>query len=136
MRNHRVNSVRRGLMAVAACLLAAGCSRTNAPTDVPAAKAALTAALETWKSGQAAATLQERSPAILMVDQAWRKGEKLESFETTGEDVNDGVNLHCPVKLVLCDKQGVRRNETVTYVVGTSPSITIFRDLNQLNQRN
>lgn len=128
MRNYRVNPVCRSSMAAAACLVLVGCSRTNAPTDVPAAKAALTAALETWKSGQPVTALQERSPSVLMVDQAWQKGERLESFETTGEGSDDGVNLHCAVNLVLCNKQGVRRNEAVTYIVGTSPSITIFRD--------
>lgn len=120
---------RQRLTAAVACLLLVGCGRSNAPTDVPSAKAALTAALECWKAGQSSDSLRQRAPSIVMVDDAWQKGEKLESFENVGSDTDDGVNLHCTVKLALNNAQGVRRSEQVTYVVGTSPAITIFRDL-------
>ncbi|HEV3339180.1 MAG TPA: hypothetical protein VG125_02450 [Pirellulales bacterium] len=125
MKNDR--SPRRLAVAVA-CLLMVGCSRSNAPTDVPSAKAALTAALESWKAGQSPDSLRQRSPCIVMVDDAWQKGEKLESFENAAPEVDDGVNLHCTVKLALNDERAGRRSEQVTYIVGTAPTITIFRD--------
>jgi hypothetical protein len=118
----------RGTAAAVACLLVVGCGRSNAPTDVPSAKAALTAALESWKAGQSPDALRQRTPSIVMVDDAWKKGEKLESFENVVPEVDDGVNLHCTVKLAINDERGGRRSEQVTYIVGTSPTITIFRD--------
>ncbi|HWB12799.1 MAG TPA: hypothetical protein VG826_26470 [Pirellulales bacterium] len=118
----------RRLGAAVVCLLVAGCGRSNAPTDVPSAKAALTTALEGWKAGQSPDSLRQGSPSIVMVDEAWQKGEKLDSFENIGPEVDDGVNLHCTVKLAIKGEGGVQRSEKVTYIVGTSPMITIFRD--------
>jgi hypothetical protein len=118
----------RAFAVAVACLLAVGCGRSNAPTDVPSAKAALTAALESWKAGQPPDSLRQRSPSIVMVDEAWQKGEKLESFENVAPETDDGVNLHCTVKLAINGERDVRRSEQVTYIVGTSPMITIFRD--------
>lgn len=126
MRNH---SFKPRLAAVVACLFLTGCGRSNSPTNVPSAQAALKAALESWKAGQSLDSLSQQSPAIVMVDDDWKKGEKLESFEAVAPEVDDGVNLHCKVKLALNNAQGVRRSEEVTYVVGTAPKITIFRDL-------
>jgi hypothetical protein len=125
----RDNFPRQRLATAVACLLVVGCGRSNAPTDVPSAKAALTAALECWKAGQSPDSLRQRSPSIIMVDDAWQKGDKLESFETVGPETDDGVNLHCTVKLAINNEQGVRRSEQLAYIVGTSPTITIFRDL-------
>lgn len=130
MRNDFSHALRRVWPAPAVCLLIVGCGpRANAPTDAPTAKEALTAALESWKAGQPPTALRKRTPAIVAVDEAWEKGEKLESFESVAGDVDDGVNLHCPVKLALVDERGGRRIEQVTYIVGTAPVITIFRDV-------
>lgn len=119
----------RGL-AVAALLAVqlAGCGRSNAPTDVASAKQALEVALRSWQEGQTPEALRDRSPGIVMVEDAWQKGVKLESFELVPPDIDDGVNLHCAVKLTLNDGGTVRRAEPVTYIVGTSPVITICRD--------
>jgi hypothetical protein len=129
MRNELLNSHYRLAIGGVACLLFFGCGRSNAPTKVPLARESLTVALESWKAGQPSTALRERSPAITMVDEAWQKGEKLESFETVAGELDDGVNLHCPVKLGLIDERGGRHSEQVTYVIGTAPVITIIRDL-------
>jgi len=63
-----------------------------------------------------------------MVDVAWVAGQKLESFEIVGPDVETAVNLVCPVKLVLKDKDGKQVTKQVKYVIATSPVISISRD--------
>ncbi|HEX7379616.1 MAG TPA: hypothetical protein VF278_21005 [Pirellulales bacterium] len=127
----KTNSFKTSRSLAVAALLAlqlGGCGRSNAPTDVASAKQALEAALRSWQDGQTPEALRQRSPSIVMVEDAWQKGVKLESFEIVSPDVDDGVNLHCAVKLTLNDGGTVRPDEPVTYIVGTSPVITICRD--------
>jgi hypothetical protein len=113
--------------AVVASLTACGCGRRNAPGDTPLARQSLTTALESWKAGDPPSKIREASPSITMVDPAWEAGRKLESFEVVGPEVDDGVNLTCPVKLVCKDQQGNTLTAQIRYVVGTHPVITIFR---------
>jgi hypothetical protein len=113
-------------LAVIACGLGVGCGRRNSPSDAPLARQSLTAALESWKAGDAPTKIRENTPPIVMVDPAWDNGKKLESFEIVGPEVDDGTNLICPVKLVVDDPRGKLTAE-VKYIVGTSPKITIFR---------
>ncbi len=40
-----------------------------------------------------------------------------------------GSNLRVPVKLSLRGKDGKDAAKTVNYLVGTSPSLTVFRDV-------
>lgn len=104
-----------------------GCGRRNAPSDAPLARQSLTAALERWKAGDPPSKLREISPPITMVDPSWEAGRKLESFEVVGPEVDDGVNVTCPVKLVCKDEQGKTLTAQIKYVVGTKPVVTIFR---------
>jgi hypothetical protein len=104
-----------------------GCGRRIAPADAPVARQSLATALESWKAGDQPSKIREGSPSITMVDSAWNSGQKLESFEVVGPDVESGVNLTCPVKLVLKDTAGKQSTVQVKYVVGTSPVITIGR---------
>jgi hypothetical protein len=107
--------------------LLGGCSgHTNKPTNPVLARASLKTALDSWKEGQSPQDLKQRSPSIIVGDVAWEGGQQLESYEIVGPEVDDGVNLHCPVKLVLKDKEGSTRTREVTYIVGTSPVITVF----------
>jgi len=118
------------LWAAAVCCVAEiGCGgRRNAPADPAVARQSLATALESWKAGDLPSKIRESSPSITMVDPAWDIGQKLERFEIVGPEVESGVNLICPVKLVFKDQRGTESTSQIKYVVGTSPAITIFRD--------
>jgi len=122
---------RRSLFWAAAvgCVAVIGCGgRRNVPADASVARQSLTTALESWKAGDPPTKIRDGSPSITMVDVAWVAGQKLESFEIVGPDVETAVNLVCPVKLVLKDKDGKQVTKQVKYVIATSPVISISRD--------
>jgi hypothetical protein len=122
---------RRSLLWAAAvgCVAVIGCGgRRNAPAEAAVARQSLATALESWKAGDPPEKIREGSPSITMVDLAWVAGQKLESFEIVGPEVETAVNLICPVKLVLKDKDGKQVTKQVKYVVATSPVISISRD--------
>ena len=50
-------------------------------------------------------------------------------FGTPLMRVDDNANLRCPVKLSLRDLQGRPVTRRVTYMVGTDPQITVFREI-------
>lgn len=108
-------------------LAAAGCgySAQNLSLDKPAAEAACAAFLEAWRSGKKPADLK---PDIIVGDFAWEAGQQLASFEVLPNPTSDGTNLHITVRLWLKDADGKESQSAVTYVVGTSPVVTIFRD--------
>lgn len=111
------------------CLVAtAGCGHNarNLKLDKDVARESLSAFLDCWRAGGEPDSLKSRSPAIIGRDSDWDSGKKLVSF-TLGAETDDGTNLHVTTELVLTDgsRQGAK---AVDYIVGTSPSITIFRD--------
>ena len=107
-------------------IIGCGSSHTVQP-DV--AVKTLRTALESWKNGQSPDSLQKASPPIIVQDLDWTSGAKLMEFEILegGEPVD--ANLYAQVKLKLRDSAGSDTDRTVTYVVGTSPKLTVFRDM-------
>jgi hypothetical protein len=57
----------------------------------------------------------------------WKTGRKLKSFEVIEPTESVDANLHCQVKLTLEDPEKGEVEQTVKYVVGTSPVLTVFR---------
>lgn len=110
-------------------VLFCGCQKTarDLPLDKDVARQSLTAFLESWSQGQPPESLQARVPAIVGVDPDWRSGRRLVQFETESE-MDDGTNMHITTKLVFGSERGQDPAATVTYIVGTSPVITIFRN--------
>jgi hypothetical protein len=110
-----------GLLSVFLVLGLCGCASEAAshPLDKELARASIQKAMQAWVDGK---TPEELKPEIVVGDQAWAKGKKLISFEiVASEETSDGSNLHIPVK------QKFESSESeVTYIVGTSPVITIF----------
>lgn len=112
-------------------LIAAGCSNgppQSAPVNPNVARETLTAAMDSWKFGETPESLKDLKPSIVVQDQDWTSGVKLVDYEVVdaGKEVN--ANLYAKVKLTLEDQQGTKSEKTVTYVVGTSPVLTVFRD--------
>jgi len=117
----------------ASAILCQGCGGgpgRAAPVDSPRAREALRTALESWKKGEPPATLKSASPSIVVQDLDWMGGSKLVDYEITGEGKFDDANLRIPVKLTLKSPAGKDVKKGVSYVVGTDPVLTVFRDFN------
>ncbi len=105
-------------------LFASGCSHgtTDYPLDPEVARESVRKAMQAWADGK---TPPDLKPGIIMGDTAWEHGTKLASFEIlSDEETTDGSNLHIPV-LRKFGTTGTKEAK-VTYIVGTSPVITIF----------
>jgi hypothetical protein len=118
------------VLATTAFLLA-GCTSDagRAPrVNAPRAREALVTVLDGWKNGATIASLQEASPKIVVQDFDWMSGHRLLEYEVGGDGKDDDANLRIPVKLTLKSPAGKEIKKKVSYVVGTSPTVTVFRD--------
>ena len=131
------------LWVVAACLIALatlllpGCSNSSSakPVDVPQARDALKIALDAWKKGETTQSLASSSTPMTVQDFEWDTGAKLIDYELVGDGRADGPNLRIQVKLTMTgdsvkgkkDKKPTEKK--ASYVVGTSPRLTVFRDI-------
>jgi hypothetical protein len=114
------------------CLLPlAGCGRTGGrdlSLDAEQARQSFNTFLETWKQGKTAGDLKALEPSIIAGDEDWSAGAKLVSYKVAPQEFNDGTNLHLTAELQLNGKNSKKSGKAaVSYVVGTSPVITIFR---------
>jgi hypothetical protein len=125
-----IGQVIPALAALAA--LAAGCSwpSTASPVDAPRARQALTVALDGWKKGDAPSVFKDALPAMTVQDLDWMGGSKLLDYRLEGDGKETGPNLHIPARLTLQTPQGKEIKKSVTYIVGTSPIVTVFRAFN------
>jgi hypothetical protein len=116
-------------MAVA---LVSGCSGSHsaAPVNPQSAREALKTALEGWKKGDTPDALKSSTPSITAQDLDWLAGTKLVDFAVSADDKSIEANLYVPVTLTLKAANGKEVKKKVTYVVGTSPYLTVFRALN------
>ena len=121
---------RRCLFVVFAAVLLAGCSSSQraAPVDPERAREALKTTLDGWKKGDAPDALKGASPSIVAQDMDWLAGAKLVEFQVTGDGKSVEANLYVPVNLTLKMTNGKQVKKKVTYIVGTSPYLTVFRD--------
>jgi hypothetical protein len=111
-------------------LAAVGCgseySAAAHRVDPESARSTLVAVLDSWKSGEKPDAWQQKSPSVVIQDFDWMGGAKLTSYEIVTTKAID-ANLHCEVKLSLTDPQSRDSEKTVTYLVSTSPVLTVFR---------
>jgi hypothetical protein len=117
-------------LAIAVALLG-GCSGSQwgAPVDADRAREALKTALDAWKKGHTPATLKTSTPAITAQDLDWLGGAKLVDYEVTGDGKSVEASLYVPVTLTLKMATAKEVKKKVTYVVGTSPYLSVFRAL-------
>ena len=126
----RIAKIRLALAGIVTCAFVAGCSGAPAAhVDAPGARQALRTTLESWKKGDPIESLRKGSPSIVAQDMDWEAGRKLVDFEVLDEGKDESVNLRIPVDLKLRDKAGKEVKKKVKYVVGTSPVITVFREI-------
>jgi hypothetical protein len=119
------------LVALIATAFLAGCGvrQRAAPLDVELAREVLKTSLEAWKKGDAPDTLKNRSPSIIAQDPDWVTGARLVAYALDGEDKCVAENLFVPIQLTLKLKNGKQATKNVTYVIGTSPHVMVFRSL-------
>jgi hypothetical protein len=117
-------------LAIAVALLG-GCSGSQwgKSVDAERAREVLKTALDVWKKGDMPATLSNNSPAITAQDLDWLGGAKLVNYEVTGDGKSLEANLYVPVTLTLKMAKGKEVKKKVTYVVATSPHLSVFRAL-------
>lgn len=120
------------LFAIAnAVALLGGCGsgqRLADPVNAELARKSLTTVLDAWKNGEGPETLQRAVPPIVVQDLDWTSGFALNSYVIEGEGEFDDANLRVPVALKLKSPAGKAVERRASYVVGTSPSITVFRE--------
>ena len=110
---------------------AAGCTRQQhaAAVNPELARQSLRQVLDGWKRGDDLAAFRQATPNITVQDMDWTRGYKLLDYEVVGDGKYDDANLLCPVKLKLQDPKGNAVSREVTYMVGTDPVITVFREM-------
>jgi hypothetical protein len=124
-------------LVVLATLLLPGCSNSNTAYAVnePQARDALKIALDAWKKGETSQSLASSSTPMTVQDFEWDTGAKLVDYQLVGDGRADGPNLRIEVKLtttgepVKGSKEAKPTEKKASYVVGTSPRLTVFRDI-------
>jgi hypothetical protein len=123
---------------IAACLGAmlvlalSGCSNSRAhAVDPPRAREALKTALDHWKQGESPRSLSSSAAPMTVQDFDWEGGAKLIDYQILDDGQPADANLRLKVRLTTTGaKAGGKTNQkTVSYLVTTSPSVTVFRDM-------
>jgi hypothetical protein len=131
------------LWVVAACLIVLatlflpGCTGSSGayPIDEPQARDALKTALDAWKNGETSKSLASSSTPMTVQDFEWDTGAKLIDYQVLDEGKTEGSNLRVQVKLTTIGeptkgkKEAKPAEKKASYVVGTSPRLTVFRDI-------
>lgn len=110
-------------MVVLSC---SGCER-NARTltlNESVARDSLHRFLTAWQEGRRSTDL---APKIVGKDFDWETQRTLQSFEVLPDGRSDGANLYMKVRRTIRTPKGTELNQEVSYVVGTSPIVTVFR---------
>jgi len=109
----------------------AGCNQQmeTQPVDTRQARSTLEAVLKSWQEGATPESWQQKTPSVVVQDMDWKTGKKLKSYEIVAPGDAIDSNLHCQVKLTLEDPEKGEVERTVTYLVGTSPVLTVFREV-------
>jgi len=117
-----------------ATLFFAGCSGSSQAhaVDPSLARVSLKTALDQWKKGEGPKSLESSATPMTIQDLDWAAGAKLIDYQLVDDGKAQDANLLVQVKLTLSnpDKdKGKSAEKKVWYVVGTSPSVTVFRDM-------
>lgn len=121
--------MRRCLIVPILVIAACGCGRRVAPPpdhDSEKAHAAIVAALDAWKKGDAH-SLPQRTPPIRFVDDDLLAGLRLADYELEEPDAPIRLHEDVPVILSLRDAQGKTVRREARYQVATSPGLAVLR---------
>jgi hypothetical protein len=123
----RVATVAVALAMTGAC----GCApngRQPPPLDRIVAQKALETVLTAWKNGRRPESLREERPPIVVGEPDWEQGWHLISHRAGKTSWDDGSNQYVEMVLTLRKDAGAPMERTVTYVISTSPVITVIRE--------
>jgi hypothetical protein len=120
-------------LGVLATVFLAGCSGSVGAHAVnePQAREALKTALDQWKAGASVESMPSSATRMTVQDFDWAAGAKLVDFEIVDDGKAYDANLRVQVKLSLSSPgstAGKATEKKVWFLVGTSPSVTVFRD--------
>jgi hypothetical protein len=113
---------------VLACCWAGGCKKRDAKDFIPpdeAARAALTATLDAWKSGQPLGKIEATTPKIEVGESNWQAAKKLTAYEIIGPTTGDDQNTRFSVKITL---DGGAPQDAVYVVFGRDP-LWVFNEV-------
>ena len=88
--------------------------------------------MDQWKTGESPKSLESSATPMTVQDFDWAAGAKLVDYQIVDDGKAYDANLRVQVKLVLGDPAKHKSKaaaKTVWYLVGTSPSVTVFRDM-------
>lgn len=89
----------------------------------------MTTVLDAWKAGKKPEDLAKQNPKVVVQDMDWIQGAKLSDYKVTENSVPKDANLISEVELKLVGTDGKEKKKTVKYIVGTSPVLTVFRQM-------
>lgn len=117
-----VQAVLGRIVSLCLLILLSGCStggEESHPLEAELARSSLRQAMQAWVDGRSP---KELLPEIVVGDPDWEQGRRLDAFEILlTQETTDGSNLHIPVKRRFDNSESI-----VTYIVGTSPVVSIF----------
>jgi hypothetical protein len=124
-------------LVVLATLLLPGCSGSSGAysVDEPQARDALKTALDAWKKGETSQSLASSPNPMTVQDFEWDTGSKLIDYQLLDDGRTEGSNLRVQVKLTTIGEPAKGKKEAkpaekkASYVVGTNPRLTVFRDI-------
>lgn len=129
--NHPRLSVLAVVLLWSLCLISGGCapSGVRAPaSDIEMARDLLIRSLEQWRAGTLVGDLLKESPPIYFSDDAYVKGIRLLEFKLKTSGEMYVTNVKFDVELSLAETSGGAARETsITYLVTTTPALTISR---------
>lgn len=106
--------------------LGGGCNSATSPVKIELAQQTLSSTLDSWKAGKSPDDL---SPKVIVQDFDWSGGVRLLDYEITNDQKPLNSNLYVKVALRMGNLNGQETRKTVTYVVSTTPGLTVFRDI-------
>ncbi len=113
-----------GLVVVAGLGGCGGSQGLNRPLNQELARKSVAQAMQAWIDGKKPTDLK---PDIIVGDPAWDGGRKLVAFKLLDDkERSDGSNLHITVEMEFKDSSGRASKSEKTYIVGTSPVVSIF----------
>jgi hypothetical protein len=118
-------------MLLALLIVTAGCSGRGEPAidaryDPEKAQAALVAALDAWKKGEARA-LPRRDPPIRFVDEDCMAGLRLSDYGIEEPDPPTGPHDNVHVILSLRDARGKVVQRDARYQIAIEPALAVLR---------
>lgn len=110
-----------------ACLCGCG-PRRAARVDPELADQTLLRVLDTWQRGGTIAELRSADMPVVVQEEYWTEGQKLQAYRLVGDGRVEDANLYREVELTLASDNGEKQQrKLVTYVIGTDPVVTVFR---------